>query len=341
MVTAGKIAKIADPFPKITIPSTFSRSGVAYDPYGVSVVAGQSRHNMLVPTGTVTNILTGTQSDGGDTNNPELLTLNQQTGTDTLGNTTGFNSTGAGSSISSSTEQAYTGTRSLKCAVNGDNKGTYLELVTASASTAYIMGIWLYAPQNAVIDLEMQNNDTTVIATTTHTQAATGWEYVEVSGSTKVGASGIYPFIQTNGSQNISFYVDGCRLAKTDTTGYTATGSTISISPYDKYQGLRSLKVITNNSASGEGVNLSNATVTSGKQNTGHIAINAPNGAGLILRLYDGSTSTDQAITGTGAWQIVEVNKTPASTTLSLRVLTSSQQGITFYVDTLMIGVIT
>jgi hypothetical protein len=295
-----------------------------------------------MPTGTVTNLLTNSQSDGGDTSNPELLTLNQQTGGDALGNTTGF-SLIRSATITYLTTQHHSGVGSIQVITPGVQSAEGViqnGALTLSASTSYIFGVWVYAPNGANLQAQITNN-TNDAGTTSFTGTGT-WQYVEVVHTTTTTPLTYEFFIYTNGTQAITFYVDDCRLATTVTTGFTVSnGATLSVSPYNPYQGLRSLKVVTPGNAVNEGVILSNATVTSGKQNTGHIAINAPNGAGLILRLYDGSTSTDQAITGNGAWQVVEVTKTPASTTLSLRVLTSSQQGITFYVDTLMIGVIT
>ena len=319
------------------IESTFSRTGNAYDPYGVTVASGVDRHSMLVPTGTVTNLLTGTQSDGGDTNNPELLTLNQQTGTSTLGDTTGFTSLKS-ATLTSSTEQAHTGTRSLK--VETPNaataEGVTIDAATVSASTAYIGGCWVYVPNGATMYFAVTDDtDNVTIVPFTGTGA---WQWVEGAITTDAHTS-LKLKVYTNAQAGITFYVDGCRLGKTDTAGISAVNSgTITVSPYISYQGLRSFKIVTTTDGySGEYTGLING----GGANTYTFSayVYAPNGNPFCIRMYDGGGAGfvgETNYTGTGTWQYVTTTITATNgTQLRCYVQNRSAGGTaqTLYVD--------
>jgi len=137
-----------------------------------------------------------------------LLTPNQQTGTDTLANTTGFNPY-KGTTITSSTEQAHTGTRSLKCTTPGTtgNEGLYIPGKTVTPSTKYIISAWVYAPIGATMTMLDGYGGGNIIFTGTGT-----WQYIEKIINTKGTTASI--MFWTNSPQSITFYVDDLHFAK-------------------------------------------------------------------------------------------------------------------------------
>jgi hypothetical protein len=281
--------------------------------------------------------LTGNQSDGGDTLNPELLTLNQQTGTDTTGDTTGFTAV-ASATISSSTEQAYSGSKSLKVVTpNGaDNEGMLINATTVVNATAYKGAVWVYAPNGATLILIE-----TASGTHTHFTGTGAWQYVGVD-FTSSGTSATLD-VYTDGQQGVTFYVDGCRLGKTDTTGFTSygTGTVVSISPETSYQGLRSLKVTTTSNGT-QGMYYNTTTISASTTYTAQVRVKAPLNATLKLYLEPNGNgvATETAITGTGNWEYYTCSITTGSTSSNINVWVrtrSNPQTITFYVDKAMI----
>lgn len=291
---------------------------------------------------TVTNYLTPNQSNGGDASNPELLTLNQRTGTDALGDTTGF--TGVGTTpatISSSTEQAHSGTRSLKVVTSG---GTTLEGVSVAStiiksSTAYVAGVWVYAPLGATLSFKDYTNGQFEVFFT-----GTGaWQWVEAPFTSNTTATEMR--VKTNGSQAITFYVDDCRLGLNVTTDHTSLYSAVlSVTGETSYQGYRSLKVTTPGSVISEGVRISRTIYGIGNF-THHFWIKAPAGANLVVNVGNGVTATPNSVDISsycvGEWTKVNL---PASWTRnqynspSFDIKTQrTAQAITFYVDARMV----
>jgi hypothetical protein len=286
-----------------------------------------------MPTGTVTNLLTGNQSDCGDTSNPELLTLNQQTGTDALGTTVGFSTYGTGVTISSSTDQAHSGTNSLKCITPGTvvNESAVINATTVSSATNYVAGIWVYAPVGAVMYYQIYGNISSYITATSFTGNG-AWQYIEVPVTSGASDTTLIGYVRTKlTAQAITFYVDDCRLATNVTTGFVSFNSaTISISPYTQNQGLRSVKIVTPGSVVNEGTVLSAFTTIIGSQYTFSFKLLAPNGSTLHIEL----PGINQAITGTGTWQTVTATCTATGTTTAPYIRTNTTaQAITFYID--------
>jgi hypothetical protein len=304
---------------------------VAYDLNGVSVPVNQPRFEHRVPDVTVTNLLTGNQSDGGDTLNPELLTLNQRTGTDTLGDTTGFTAILGDETLSSSTTQAHSGTKSLKCVTDGshNNEGVYTSNTTVTASTIYVAGVWVYAPAGATMIMQISD---LIDNTVTNNFTATGsWQYIEGTITTDAHTT-LNIIIKTRTTaQAITFYVDDLRLATNVTTGYAAVGSTISVTGETSYQGYRSIKCITANSAATEGVYVGKAGLTVGASYSYRLAAKIP--LGVELYLYSSNTNV-KTVTGTGEWQEITATLNIAdSTTQNIGLYTKVKGAITFYVD--------
>ncbi len=137
-----------------------------------------------------------------------LLTPNQQTGTETLGNTNGFIASGA--TINSSTEQPHTGTRSLKVTTNNNtgNEGFRTTTTTVKDATSYTAGFWVYAPTGTLMRASIYSGTLTTIYWT-----ATGtWEYKTIT-KTSIGTS-MDIRIATNTQSATTFYTDDLSLTK-------------------------------------------------------------------------------------------------------------------------------
>jgi hypothetical protein len=288
-----------------------------------------------MPTGTVTNLLTNSQSDGGDTSNPELLPLNVQTGTDTLGTTYGFNAYNT-STISSSTEQAHSGTKSLKVVTQGVRTYEGVSLIgeTTSPANNYIQGVWVKAPLNANMRLFFVWSPSGGTWTVSNFTGTGNWQYVEVMEQNATDTS-VRAFISTvTTAQAITFYVDDCRLATNVTTGFNGNQGTetLSISPYISYQGLRSLKVVTPGNAVNEGLYFTQTGLTIGQTYTLQYQTIIPVGK----TLHTGISGFYQNITATGSWQTINYTFTATATSHSLYLTTiTSAQAITVYMDSL------
>lgn len=280
---------------------------------------------------TVNNLLTSNQSDGGDTLNPELLTLNQRTGTDTLGNTTGF--TGIGTTpgtISSSTEQAHTGTKSLKCVTSGGDvgEGVKVNATTVSNTTVYIAGAWIYAPNGATLEISQYSNDESTPVAVTGTGA---WQWVECSDTTGTTTNEIWVKTKTS-AQAITFFVDDLRLAKTDTTGFgkNAGDETFTITGETSYQGYRSLKI--DGTGTNRGMAITQSGLTVGQSYTVQAKIKSE--AGKTVRIIFG-TSTD--FVADGRWQSKTITFTATGTSHTLLILSREAGALTIYIDQLML----
>lgn len=289
---------------------------------------------------TVTNLLTPNQSDGGDTNNPELLTLNQRTGTDALGDITGFTNYVSGT-ITSSTEKPHSGSRSVKCNNIVKRSGVATSPTTVTNGTVYVAGMWVYAENGANFRFYRLNSGGSSLGYTVFT--GTGdWQWVE--GVSTANDTEIILVIRSEDDATRTFYVDDLRLAKNDTNGFNAVNSaTLSISPYTSYQGYRSLEVVTPGSVIGEGTYLP-VTITGYTSYSESIKIKLPEGATVELTLHSDGGSKKNGftnITGTGDWQEVilediEALSTDANFRIYIRTITS-KQAITFYVDQSML----
>ncbi len=306
---------------------SFDRNSVAYDWQGEEIPTDYPRFEHRVPDTTVTNLLTGNQSDGGDTNNPELLTLNQRTGTDALGTTEGF-STNNSATISSSSEQAHSNSKSLKCITNGSAVDEGVKWTATVTNTTHIQGAWIYAPIGALLRLAITGKNATSFT-------GTGtWQYVEVNGTLDAGTAEFRVTTITN-TQAITFYVDDLRLAKNDTTGYSSSGgATLSITGETSKQGYRSLKVATTGGNQGVFTNPS-ATVSASSNYTRKVNVKAPIGESLKIEMYDGVNFISTVnFTGTGDWQEVSASATTTTgTSLRIYVRTNTTNPITFYLD--------
>lgn len=183
------------------VPLTFTRASVAYDYQGNSVPVNTPRFEHLIGG----NIERGVLIEEAHTN---LLTANQSTCTDTTGDTTGFNVYLTTSTISSSTEQALQGTKSLKIITKGETtpEGIKNEQTVTNGVT-YTFSAWVYAPLGAI--LRIQSESTYTVFTGTG-----AWQNVSVTHTQSDTLASLY--ITTHGNtQAITFYVDMLQLTAT------------------------------------------------------------------------------------------------------------------------------
>lgn len=284
---------------------------------------------------TVTNYLTPNQSDGGDTLNPELLTLNQRTGTDALGDTTGFTNYVSGTIISS-TEQAHSGIRSVKCSNIVKSSGVATLLTTVSNGTVYVAGMWVYAENGANFRFYRLNSSGSSLGYTVFT--GTGdWQWVE--GVSTANDTGIILVIRSEDDATRTFYVDDLRLAKNDTTGRTAEigTETLTITGEESHQGYRSCKVVTAATAN-SGFKTTATTATAGTTYTKQVRVKATAGKAMKLHLRnnDGSAIASTSFTATGGWDLVTVSGAPktGATGVICAVTNDSAEEVTFKTDT-------
>lgn len=185
------------------IPLTFTRSGVAYDYQGNSVPENTPRFTHLI-NGVIQQ---GCLIEEAHTN---LLTANQSTCTDTLGNTTGFTEYGA-VTLSSSTDYSMQGTKSLKVVTPGEvvAEGVYFT-TTVSASTTYTFSAWVKAPLGAIMEVHGDCWNNLLYFTGTG-----DWQYIQGSKSSG-GCTSLPIRIRNAGvAQANTFYVDMLQLTAT------------------------------------------------------------------------------------------------------------------------------
>ncbi len=130
-----------------------------------------------------------------------------------------------------------------------------------------------------------------------------------------------------------------CTNPSLETNGASWSGlsspTTAVVSEQSPPVGTDCLRVITDGSASFEGVYTATSVVTSSDVVTGSVYVKAPNGAAMRLRLEESNGMTIQTFTGTGAWQRVSVTRTLARSPVyaQLSVILNGSASITYYVD--------
>jgi hypothetical protein len=182
---------------------------VAYDVNGNSVPADTPVYEAIAG-------VRGVLVEEATTN---LLTANVSTGTDTLGDTTGFTAYNS-AALSSSTEQAYQGSRSLKVVTPG-------AVTTEGANCTYTLAngnpvsgsVMVKAPLGAAMSLQITGSDYTLFTGTGE------WQKVSMGVANKTSSANVYIWTTTT-PQAITFYVDMLQIeAKAYPTSWTL-GST-------------------------------------------------------------------------------------------------------------------
>lgn len=214
MINTKKVV-VLDPQEE-TVPLTFTRASVAYDYQGNSVPVNTPRFTHLIG-GTIQQ---GCLIEEAHTN---LLTANQSTGTDTLGDTTGFNITTANDRISSSSDYSLQGSKSLKVVTGNIAGGSNVEgvwtptSITVSPNTSHTASVWVKGSGTVALSLIERDADDVLIGET-YSSAVTltdQWQLVTVTRD--FGATGVKARIavRTVSQQSATFYVDMLQLTAT------------------------------------------------------------------------------------------------------------------------------
>jgi hypothetical protein len=169
--------------------------------------------------------LAGLYSTSGSVALPtNLLTDNQATGTDTLGNTTGF--TGRAASIFSSNSYARSGTKSIYTVTAGATypEGIDLDYATVSANTTYILHFWARGSGQLRAQINEYNGGTFLSNTygTSQSLSNTEWRKFYVYVTTGASTNRIVPSLYTPSQQSATVYADEFYLAtgSDSTNGY-------------------------------------------------------------------------------------------------------------------------
>lgn len=191
----------------------FSAKGLpAIQDNGASVVLGGGKYGAAIwPRGATVN----------------LLSSNQATGTDTLQTTSGFraansgsyNNTSTYSVISSSTDQAWQGTRCLKCVTtSGGGAGQGLAIRAAvSPSTQYTLSFYIRSAVNidvnAIFILD-QNNQTQTIngSNPNFVASSSAFNRRTVTFTTRATATSLDFFVTHYNDTTNTLYLDGLQL---------------------------------------------------------------------------------------------------------------------------------
>lgn len=190
---------------------TFTRNSVAYDYYGKPIPANTPRFGF----GGIDGVLI----EEAHTN---LLTANQSTGTDSTGNTTGFNITTANDVISSSSDYSIQGSKSLKVVTGnitgGNTEGFWTPTsITVSANTSHTASLWVKGSGTVALSLIERNADDALIGQTysSNVTLTDQWQLVTVTRA--FGDTGVKARIavRTVSQQAATFYVDMLQLTAT------------------------------------------------------------------------------------------------------------------------------
>ena len=147
-----------------------------------------------------------------------LLPLNVQTGTDTLGDTTGFAIRGNNTIISSSIDESYQGSKSLKCVTNNDAayEGTYVSLSGLPTSTKYSCTLYVKGSGTCILSLAEYTSVMGFVGETLSApfNISSSWQKFSVNrtfGDT--GVNGRFNIV-TNSKQGVTFYVDALEIRR-------------------------------------------------------------------------------------------------------------------------------
>jgi hypothetical protein len=150
-----------------------------------------------------------------------ILSANQSTGGDTLGDTTGFLPNMGVEVLSASTNRAWAGTKSLKCVCNGDatKQGWYLSVkaIGCTGAAQNFQGC-VYMTGSGAVDLVAYNATRGRTGTTTVTLTADKWVRADVCVTADDADDDLYfgPKEHVAGAA-MTFYSDGISIAKSNT----------------------------------------------------------------------------------------------------------------------------
>jgi hypothetical protein len=149
--------------------------------------------------------------------NTNLLAVNIATGTNSGGVTTGFLKDHS-ETLSSSTDQSFNGTKSLKCICPGSvsEEGTYYITSSLTPSLSYTQKFYIKGTQGVEMKIYLQefNGGSLVGNTISYPVLTGGWD--EVSSTRSFGATGnkATVYIATKNQTATTFYIGQAILRK-------------------------------------------------------------------------------------------------------------------------------
>ncbi len=194
------------------VPLTFTRASVAYDYNGDEVPVDTPRFTHLING----EIVHGCLVEEAHTN---LLTANQSTGTDTLGNTTGFGKF-SGTDISSDSSTYIQGNKSLKVSLSGAtaNEGVNTGSIDVAGGKTYTQSVKIKIPKGSVLTIQIVERDSAdvLMGVTSKTITGTG-DFQDVSVTRAFEATGVKQrvYIISPVAAKFDFNVDMLQLAQT------------------------------------------------------------------------------------------------------------------------------
>jgi hypothetical protein len=148
-----------------------------------------------------------------------------------------------GTTITSSTEQAHSGTRSYKVVTTSGAAGRGIEQTTnatyrpasSGTTTPETVSMWVYGSAGTalVLGLEQYNGLTFVrSAGTVNFTATGGWQRVSITGTKTVAADYLRAYVRTQANVAVTFYVDDALNEVSSTASPYFDGSTAQTSEY-------------------------------------------------------------------------------------------------------------
>lgn len=261
-----------------------------------------------------------------DSNN--LLTPQQARGTEVNGDTTGFTAYRGTETISSSTEQQKTDYRSLKVITPGSvaYEGFYTASATVLPYTDYVGRIWIRAPLNSSIKVQLSDRGNKV--TSVNITGTGDWQYASVLHTTDASTTLSFEILTNATAQAITFYVDDLFLGLAGIEGLQVNSRFTlpeTASGVETLQNLVSLQITDTPFKNLFGINSAVAESLTGY---------ASNGVTLSLDsdCYQGNNSIKAVLTSTG-WAMVAVPYIPVTpiTNYVFSVYTKGTAGKTVY----------
>lgn len=153
----------------------------------------------------------------GDAATSNLLTSNQATGGDALGDTTGFTAL-EGAVISASTDFAWQGTRSIKVVTDGvdaDFEGVVVAAILAPSAASLVGSMYVYSAAGTTVRARVRNTTAgTNGATTTAVIPAGVWTRIAdlPAPAFSAGDSIAMRVFEDTAASAVTFYVDGAQI---------------------------------------------------------------------------------------------------------------------------------
>lgn len=205
---------------ELTLPvaPTFTRATVAYHSTGgTSIASGTARYDTLASR-------QGLWLEEGTTN---LFSANQS---DIETDTTGFGTTGTGTTIARDTGTFYYNTASIKTITTGaaSSAGVTTNGISGTALTTYAAGVWVKGTNGDLLKFIVKDN-TNNLTTTVNFTANGSWQWITgtLTFGAVTGATGLQLKVLNQGATANTFYCDGWQIEqKAFATNWQVGGTT-------------------------------------------------------------------------------------------------------------------